>query len=170
MNFWTYSPEDIQILIGGFYPVVGIAEGTFVEVIKDVMPYVSTRSADGMVGRKYTNNSTFTVNITVMAASPANDLFTRLWLHDEVTQMGKFPLLIKDSNGTGYFFSATTWFEVIPSLTFGTDMSNHTWGLRSNEGIIHIGGNDPASDIEGLANLALSGLPLVQQVLNSLGN
>ena len=120
-----------------------------------------------MVARKYTSNSTFTVNITVMSGSPANDLFTRLWLLDEVTQKCKFPLLIKDSLGSGYFFSASTWFEVIPPLSYSTEYSNRVWGLRSNEGIIHIGGNDSVKDIENLANLILSGLPLVQQVLNA---
>lgn len=169
MSFWNYSPEDVEILIGGFYPVEGLSSGTFVEVIKDIMPYTSSKSADGVVGRKYGSNSTFTVTITVMAGSPANDLFTKLWLLDEVTQMGKFPLLIKDSLGTGYFFSSTTWFEQIPPLSFGTDMGDRTWGLRSSQGIIHIGGNDPVGNIQNYANLALSGLPLVQQVLNSQG-
>jgi hypothetical protein len=166
MNFWTYSPEDIQVLVGGFYRVDGLSEGTFVEVSKDVMPYTSSRSADGMVGRKFTNNNTYTVKITVMSTSAANDLFTRLWLLDELTQMAKFPLLIKDSIGSGYFFSASTWFEQIPPLSFSTSVENRVWGLRSNEGIIHIGGNDPISDIENVANMALSALPLVQQVLN----
>lgn len=169
MNFWSYSPEDVQVLIGGFYSVEGLADGQFVEVIKDVMPYTSTRSADGMLGRKHTKNNTYTINISVLAASPANDLFTRLWLADEITQKCKFPLLVKDSIGSGYFFSASTWFEVIPSLSYSTEMTNRTWGLRSNDGIIHIGGNDKPSDILNTANLILSGLPLVQQILEASG-
>ena len=169
MNFWTYSPEDIQVLIGGFYRVEGLSEGSFVQITKDVMPYTSTRSADGMVGRKYTNNSTYSVQISVLSTSPANDLFTKLWLLDELTQMAKVPLLIKDSLGSGYFFSASTWFEQIPSLTFSTGIDTRVWGLRSNQGIIHIGGNDPISNIQNFANLALSGLPLVQSVLNAGG-
>lgn len=169
MNFWSYSPEDIQVLIGGFYAVEGLADGTFVEVTKDVMPYTTTRSADRMTGRKYTNDSSFSVNISVINASPANDLFTRLWLLDEATQMAKFPLLIKDSLGSGYFYSSTTWFETIPPLSYSTDATTRTWGLRSNEGVIFIGGNDSQTAIENLANLALSGVPLVKQLLDNLG-
>ena len=167
MSLWAYSPEDVQITIGSFFSLQGIATGRFVEVIKDVMPYTSTRSADGYVERKYTNNSTYTINVTLLRASPSNDTLSRLMSLDEITQSAKFPLLIKDSNGTGYFFSPSCWVEVMPSLSYSTDEDVCVWGLRADSGVINVGGNDKVGAIEQLSNLLLSGLPLVQQVLNS---
>lgn len=167
MSLWAYSPEDVQITIGSFFTLEGLAEGTFVEVVKDVMPYESSRSADGRVERKYTNNSTFSINVTLMRASPSNDTLNRLSNLDEITQKGMFPLLIKDSNGTGYFFSPSCWIEIIPPLTYSTQGDTCVWGLRADSGVVNIGGNDKVSVAEQLANLLLSGLPLVQQVLNT---
>src|SRR5690606_20540576 len=118
MNFWTYSPEDVQILIAGVHPLEGLAQGTFVEISKDVQPMVSSRSVDGMVVRKHTTDNTLTVNLTIHRSSPSNDLLTKLWQIDEITQMMKFPLLIKDSTGTGFFFSTTSWVENIPNMTY----------------------------------------------------
>jgi hypothetical protein len=169
MNFFTYSPEDVDVLIAGFYKVEGLAEGTFIEISKDTMPLTSQRTTDGMVSRKRVTNSTYTVDISVMASSPANNLFTRLWRVDELTNLGKFPLLVKDGRGTGYFFSPTTWIETLPSIKYGTGMETNTWVLRAHNGIFNVGGNDPQSDIEILTDLALSGLPYIQQIINKVG-
>ncbi len=167
MEIWTYSPDDVQVLIGGVVPVDGLAEGTFVEIKKDIMPYTSARATDGTVGRLRKTNSTYTVDITVMAGSPVNDLFTKFYLVDEQFGMGKFPFLVKDSLGTGYFFSPTTWIEIIPTLSYGTDMPTRTWGLRSNQGNMNIGGNDDASVVSELTTLALNNFPLVKDLLGS---
>lgn len=168
MNFWTYSPEDVQILIAGVHPLEGLAQGTFVEISKDVQPMVSSRSVDGMVVRKHTTDNTFTVNLTIYRSSPSNDLLTKLWQIDEITQMMKFPLLIKDSTGTGFFFSTTSWVENIPNMTYSTDMGTYTWGIRSAEASINIGGNDESSVLEHINNLSLSGLPLLNEVLRNV--
>lgn len=167
MDIWTYSPDDVQVLIAGVIPVEGLAEGTFVEIKKDIMPYTSVRAADGTVGRLRKTNSTYSVDITVMAGSPVNDLFTKIWLIDEQFGLGKFPLLVRDSLGTGYFFSATTWIEIIPSLSYGTDMPTRTWGLRSNQGNMNVGGNDDSSVVSELTTLALNNFPLVKDLVGS---
>jgi len=169
MKLLSYSPEDVSITIGSFFSVEGYATGTFVEVTKDVMPYVSGRSADGWVERKYTNNTTYSISITLYRASPTNDVFTKLWQLDEITQTAKFPIFIKDGGGTGYFFSPTTWFEEIPSLSYSDTIDTCTWKLRSDSGVIHIGGNDRQTALENISDLILSGLPLVQQIINANG-
>jgi hypothetical protein len=169
MNLWTYSPEDVLITIGGFYSIEGIPQGTFVSVRKDLPSFVSTRSTDGIVARTKVINSSYTIEITLMSTSPSNDTLTRLWQLDELTSMGKFPLLIKDTNGTGFFFSTETWIEVAPDLEYAETAGTFTWGLRSDGGMIHIGGNDENTAIEDIADLILSGLPYVQQVLSAQG-
>lgn len=167
MEIWTYSPDDVQVLIGGVLPVEGLAEGTFVEITKDIMPHTSTRATDGTVGRLRKTNSTYTVNISIMASSPTNDLLTKIYLLDAQWGIGKFPFMVKDSLGTGYFFSATTWIEVIPTLSYGTDMTTRTWGLRSNQGVINIGGNGDGSVVSELTTLALNNFPLVKDLVGT---
>lgn len=169
MDFCTYNSDDVDILIGGFYKVRGLSEGTYVKVKKDLVTNITVRSTDGMVARKKVVNSTFTVEITVLQASPANNTFTRLCKLDNVTGMGKFPLMIRDASGTGYFFSPTVWIEDIPELSFGTENNNKTWILRADSGEINVGGNDRQTALLDAADLLLSGLPYVKQVLERVG-
>lgn len=168
MSLWTYSPEDVQILLGGVYPVDGFVDGTFVNVTKDVVPFTMTRTTDGMVARKYVNDQTYSIMISIMSMSPSNDILTKLWLIDETTQMGKFPLLIKDSSGSGRFFSSTTWVEKVPDLSYSSSPEIRQWLLRSSQGLINIGGNDEASVADKILTLAASGIPLLQQTLQNL--
>ena len=104
-----------------------------------------------------------------MSGSPANNVFTRLWKIDELTDYGKFPILIKDHSGTGYFFSKSAWVEQIPTLQFSTSPDNNSWVIRAHDGVLNIGGNSEQSNIENLAELALSGLPYIQRVLDTIG-
>lgn len=169
MNLWTYSPEDVTITIGGFYSIQGIPEGTFVSVKKDYPSMTLTRSTDGVGARTKVINSSYTIELTLMASSASNDTLTRLWQWDELTNVGKFPLLVKDTRGSGYFFSAETWIEETPDLTYSETVGSYTWILRSNKGAIHIGGNDNATAIEEIADLILSGLPYIADVLKGQG-
>jgi hypothetical protein len=169
MSLWTYSPEDVVITIGGFYSIEGIPEGTFVDVKKDLMPFTAVRSTDGAVARTKVINTTYTIELSIMQSSPSNDMLTRLWQLDELTSQGKFPLLIKDTRGTGYFFSTETWIEGVPTLNFSSIRESQVWTLRSDMGYLHIGGNSENTAIEDVADLALSGLPYVQQVLQGAG-
>lgn len=169
MNLWTYSPDDVNVLIGGFYSLKGIADGTFIKITKDLPPYTTSRSTDGMVARKSVVNSTFTIEISVLATSPANNVLTRFWQVDRLLNIGKFPILVKDSLGSGYFFSTTCWVEQIPSLEYSTSAVVNTWVIRAHDGAINIGGNDPQDDIINVADMALSALPYAQQILDRVG-
>jgi hypothetical protein len=169
MELWTYAPDQVNITIGGFYSVEGLADGTFVRISKDTKPLETARTTDGMVARRRVINDTYTIEITVMSGSPANNIFTRFWKIDEVTDLGKFPILIRDNSGTGYFFSNCAWVEQIPSLQFSTSVGNNAWIIRAHDGVLNIGGNSAQSNVENLAELALSGLPYVQRVLDAVG-
>lgn len=168
MGLWNFSASEVDILLYGLHKVKGISTGTFVTVTKDVVPFPSARTTDGMVYRKYTNDQTFTIQLTLLAASPTNSLLTKLWLFDESTKMGKFPLLIKDGLGTSKFFSSTTWVEMPPPLSFSDDMETRTWLLRSSQAVINIGGSGDASLADDIATLVLSGIPLIKSVIDDI--
>ena len=166
MGLWTYSPEDVTILLGGVHPVEGYVDGTFISISKETPSFTSIRSTDGMTARKYVNDQTYIVKINIISMSPTNDVLSNLWLLDETTHMGKFPLLIKDSSGSGHFFSPTAWIEAIPDMSYANAPEIRTWGLKATQCAIHIGGNDGAgSTASKILQLAASGLPLVQQFL-----
>lgn len=155
----TYMPEEVTILLAGI-PVSGFIQGSFISVDKDVKPFTSKRTADGTVSRMYNNDQTYTITLTLYSGSDSNQLLTRLWQLDEITQRGKFPLMIKDGSGSDLFFSTTTWIEGIPSLVKSNQYEPRAWTLRSSSAIINIGGNgDAESILNDIVSIAASALP-----------
>ena len=135
----NYCPDEVSVLLAGFIPLDGFIDGTFIEITKDVQPFRSVTSADGKVSRLYSQSGVYNVSLTLMSTSGGNDILTKLWQLDEITQKGKFPLLIKDKTGT--------------------------WVLKSVESVINVGGNQKASDlINDITNIAVGALPSIRGI------
>lgn len=161
----TYIPEACTFLTYGI-PIEGFVDGTFISITKDVLPFTTVKSADGIVARLYNSDQTYTITLTLYSGSDSNDVLTKLWQLDEITQRGKFPLFIKDSSGSDLFFSATTWIESPASVVKSNAFEPRTWVFRSSSAVINIGGNGDASTIlQDLVNLATSALPILEGVL-----
>jgi hypothetical protein len=162
----NYCPDDVNVLVAGLLNIKGFVDGTFITIDKDVMPFKSVRTPDGTVARLYDNDQTYTIRITVHSGSNTNDFLTKLLLLDEITQRGKFPLLVKDLSGTDLFFSTTTWIEEVPSMVKSSGIDQRTWVLRSSQGVINYGNNeDPSGIIQDLVNIAAGALPILEGIL-----
>lgn len=161
----TYMPEACTVLAFGI-PLTGFVESTFISVTKDVVPFTTVKTPDGTVARMYNSDQTYTITLTLYSGSSSNDVLTKLLLLDEVTQRGKFPMMIKDGSGTDLFFSATTWIESPASMVKSTTFDNRTWVFKSSSAVVNIGGNESASGIlRDLFNLASAALPIAESVL-----
>lgn len=165
MTIASYSPEDINCLAFGI-PLNGFADGTFISISKDKVSYGSTETTDGQVARIYTNSQTYTISLTFHRGSTSNDILTKLWQLDELSQVGKFPLFIKDLSGTDLFFSTSTWIEGVPNMVQSTNFDTRTWILKSSQAVINIGSNQDASGIlQDLINLASGAASIIEGVL-----
>ena len=159
-TLFNYVPESVQCIIAGFIPIEGFVDGTFISVDKDEMPYSSVRMPDGTVARKYNNSQTYTITVTLHNGADTNNLLTKLWQVDEITQRGKFPLLIKDQSGSDLLFSTESWIEGIPSLTKSNAIDSRVWVIKSAYAVINIGGNEEVSSLlNDITNIAVSALP-----------
>ena len=159
-TLFNYIPEAVNVLIAGIIPVSGFVDGTFISVDKDAMPFTSVRMPDGTVARKYINSQTYTITITLHSGSETNNLLTKMWQVDELTQMGKFPLLIKDQSGSDLLFSTESWIEGIPSMTKSNAIDSRVWVIKSAFAVVNVGGNEEASGLlQDITNIALSALP-----------
>lgn len=147
MSVWNISPADVHVLLGGFYEVVGFADGSFVTITKNQQPFNSSRAMDGEVARVYHSDSRYNLKITVASSSPTNDLFTKLWQLDEATKSVFFPILIKDSLGTSLFFSLEAWICIPPDLSFSNTVETRDWIFECNNGSINLGSNTDNQDI-----------------------
>lgn len=161
----NYSPDSVNCLAFGI-PLDGFADGTFITIGKDKVPYGSTETADGQVARLYTNSQTYTISLTFHRGSTSNDILTKLWQLDEISQVGKFSLFIKDLSGTDLFFSTNTWIEGVPNMVQSTNFDTRTWILRSSQAVINIGSNQDASGIlQDLINLASGAASIAEGIL-----
>src|SRR5690554_49389 len=127
MSLYSYSPEDVTILLLGFIPVEGYIDGTLISINKDLPPFTSGMTADGVQSRVHRISSSYTMRLVISNVSPTNDVLTKLWQIDEITKMGKFPILVKDQLGTSLFFSATSWIESPPSLYYSNRITEREW-------------------------------------------
>ena len=159
-TIFNYCPESVNCLIGGIIPVEGFVDGTFISVDKDEMPYSSIRMPDGTVARKKNTSQTYTITITLHNGAETNNLLTKMWQIDELTDRGKFPLLIKDQSGSDLLFSTESWIEGIPSLTKSNAIDSRVWVIKSAYAVINIGGNEGESSLlQDITNIAASALP-----------
>lgn len=165
MTIANYMPDEVNCLAFGI-PINGFADGTFITISKDKVPYSTTETADGSISRLYTNSQTYTISLTLHRGSTSNDVLTKLWLLDEATQRAKFQLFIKDLSGTDLFFSTNTWIEGIPNMVQSTTFDSRTWILRSSQAVINVGSNKDASGIlQDLLNLATGAIPALEGIL-----
>lgn len=166
MSLFNYCPDEVNVLVAGFIPLQGFVDGTFISVTKSIQPFQSQRTADGTVSRLYNRDATYDIAITLVNSSGSNDVLTKLWQLDEITQRGKFPLLIKDLSGTDLFFATTAWIEQTPAMVKSVSTDERTWMLKASQAYINVGGNEDVSGIlNDLTNLAASALPTLEGVL-----
>ena len=165
-SIFNYSPDEIEVVVAGILNASGFADGSFINIIKDEMPYRSRTTADGQTTRVYRNSQAYTVEFTFHIGSTTNDFLTKLWQLDEITQKGKFALLVKDGNGTDLFFSATSWIEGLPNLNKSTNVDTRTWRIKCSSAVINFGNNsDGSSVVQDLLNIAASALPALEGIL-----
>lgn len=166
MALQHYSPEDVTVLLLGIKPIEGFSEGTFIKISKDVPSYTTSRSSDGKIARKYDNDDTYTITLTLMSTSPSNEVLDAWFKADRITRVAKLPIIIKDQLGSTLFTSTTTWIESPADVDFGTTITDRVWTLRSSQAVLINGGNEDATElVEDLANLIIGSLPILEGIL-----
>lgn len=152
MALLTYTPHDVSVNIAGLYDISGFSDGTFIELSKEVAPYSYSSAMDGETTRTFVNDSNYRVTLTLAQSSPSNNILNALHAVDVATQLGKFPLMIRDRSGTTNFFSPNVWIENVPNVTFGKDMDTRKWVFNCSECTLLVGGSEKntVADILGL--------------------
>jgi len=159
----TYAPSQVSVAVAGILTLEGFVDGTFINITKAGKPYEDTKAMDGEVARIYRKDDRYTVELTLAQSSMSNNLLSALYNIDTATQLGKFPLLIRDGSGTTTFFALTAWIQDIPQVTFSNDMESRTWVIVCSDASLNIGGNDSAFSLENILSQGAAILPLLKQ-------
>lgn len=166
MSLWSYSPHDVVISLAGLYQLDGYVEGTFINIKKDVQPFVPYRTADGQLCRTQTSDNSYTVEVSLSQGSPSNDILTKLLIIDQATGFGQFPIFIKDGSGSSLFFTSSAFITSVPDISFSSDIETRTWSFQCENGFMNVGGNDNQSGfIEDAVNLLISSSPFLGNII-----
>jgi hypothetical protein len=132
----TYDPKKVVVIFGGVI-FSGFAEGTFIVRAPSSGPaFEKVRGADGGVDRVNKNSNDYTISVTLKRTSPTNAALSAILNADKASNTGKFPLIIKDLNGTDLFTAPQAWIQDDPSAEESDSMPNREWnfdtGIASN--------------------------------------
>lgn len=163
----TYSPEDVNILVAGVVRIEGLAAGSFLTISKNLQPFTTQRTSDGQIARLHNLDDTYSITLTLHSAAESNDVLNILSNIDQTLLKGKFPLFIKDTKGTSFFYSTTTWIESVPDQEFADTITDRVWVLRSSQAVTNIGSNVEASGVlEDLLKTMIAAAPALGGILN----
>lgn len=163
MALFTYSPKDVSVSIAGFHTVSGYVDGTFIKLVKNTKPFETQTAMDGTRERLFHYDEGYRLELTLAQSSASNNILSVIHNIDVVTRMGKFPLMLRDAMGQTSFFSATTWIEEIPDVTFSNQMETRTWVFGCASAALTIGGNANTTEIEDGLLLGSSLLPIFKE-------
>ena len=139
-NINTYDPASLLISFGGAI-INGYADGSFVKIKPDAKRFEKVVGADGSTARVKTNNRCYSVTLSLMQTSPANDVLSAFDILDNQTNEGALPLLIKDNSGRTVFFAAAAWIAEAPEADFSKTLTERVWLIDTGPADYFVGGN-----------------------------
>jgi len=125
----TYDASQVVIVVNG-NAIGGYADGTFIEVERELESYTKVVGADGTTSRAKTNNLSGSITLTLAQTSPSNDILSALHDLDQADNTAIFPVIVKDMTGQSQMFSGTGWVEGLPKTDYGKDIANRQWVIH----------------------------------------
>ena len=136
----TYDPKKVVVTFGAII-FTGFADGTFVNIAGNGDKFEKRKGADGTVDRVNKNANDYSVTVTLMQTSLTNDALSAVLAADQLSNSGKFPLTVKDINGTSLFFATSAWIGKDPDDEEGDSLGNREWRIDTGFAAKHTGGN-----------------------------
>lgn len=140
MGAKTYSPKKVSVVVAGVI-IRGYADGTFVMVERSADTFTKVTGADGEVGRVHSADRSGRITITLQQTSESNDILSALQLADELSLTGKFPVIVKDNNGTSLYMAGDAWIMKAPNAEYSNGMSTREWIIECADLDPFAGGN-----------------------------
>lgn len=112
----NYSPDRVTISFKGI-TITGFADGTFIEVEREVDTFTKKVGSLGDVARTKSLNKSGKITITVMDTHPINDALSAVITDDEQDGLSFGPFSLKDLAGLTEVRATEAWCMRIPKVT-----------------------------------------------------
>jgi len=141
MSLKSYVPARVSVIVGTV-TLEGLAEDNFVDAERKTDVFSESISNEGKVTRTKSSDRRGSIKITLEASSDSNDYLSTLAITDDLTNIGTFPVYIKDNSGSDLATAPEAWITKIPNLKKGKELGKVEWNLSCAELIIFLGSND----------------------------
>ncbi len=132
----TYNPKDIKVTLNGV-PVTGFSEGSDVIQVAYDTDFVEDKvGVTGEGAFVEHNDKRATITLKLLATSLMNDVMSGL-----VSANTEFSASIEDARGNTIGAGAACRVQKLPDVSFGNEIGEREWNIRSLEWIEMVGGN-----------------------------
>ena len=154
MNSYTYSPQDVKLVIGGY-----IFAGWNNILITRPKPFLTVKGIRGKHTRVQNTDTSATIVINLMQTSPGNDVFSEILTQDIINGTARISLTLIDKSGSSAFTSDDAYVTGFPSTTFSGQFQDRPWEIFCQTTTDYVvGGNGrPNSSLFDAASNAISG-------------
>ena len=135
----TYDPLQVSVIVGA-HIVTGFADGTFVSVERNNQTFELVSGASGETARSKSNDRSGTITITLLQTSESNSVLQGFATADELSNSGKFPVIVKDNNGESLYEATEAWIQQPATAEFSKEISEREWVLETGQLIMASGG------------------------------
>lgn len=136
----NFNPAEYSIQIAGA-TASGFADGTFISVERTNDAFNMATGADGEVTRIASVDKSGTFTITLNQSSSFNDFLSNLFIADENTGKGAFPVLVKDPTGTSVSSAPVCWITKPATSGWSKDVETREWTIVAAHLTMFVGGN-----------------------------
>ncbi len=137
--FKNYSPDQVDVIFSSF-SITGYAEGSFIEVEREVDTFTKKVGSLGDVCRTRSLNKSGKITITLVDSHPINDVLATLISQDEQfgTSFGAFSM--KDRTGNTEVRATEAWCMKVPKVTRAQASGNISYVFEAASLFIKHGG------------------------------
>lgn len=136
----TYAANKVVLTVNGNI-IVGYADGDFCKISRDVDAYTKVVGADGFISRALSANQGGSIEITLQATSPSNDILSAQAALDQLTQQGVGSAQVKDLSGRTVCGAQNVWVKKLPDVVLGKEVGQRVWLLDCDLLNMVVGGN-----------------------------
>lgn len=138
-----HDPALVNLQVGSMTGTA-YAEGTFIEVEREVDAASKTVGADGEVTLVVSNNTSGTIKATFQQASPMNDYLSSLAdaLERKDFATAIIPVTMKDTNGTTLASAKQAWVKKKAKTEFDAASKDREWIIETGYLNYTVGGQN----------------------------
>ena len=122
-----YHPAEVTAAWNGRDISEGIADGTFIEAIRDTRAYTLAKGPDGGQTRVGSKDKAGVIRITYRQGSSTHKLLTALQAADELSGTILGALVLKDNNGDSKAVGVNAFVDGPPNFARASTEGTITW-------------------------------------------